>query len=235
MSVWTRIGDLFSSATADAFSTLVEGARSLFEGDKMTRSLVSFSIAIVALSAKMAKADGVVTEDEVNAFRDIFSIPDDQANNVARLYNLAKQDVAGYRAYASQVAGLCGNGATDCPLLVDVLDGLFHIAKADGVIHEKEMGFLDKIAEIFEISPTHYRRIKARHISDGENDAYLQLGADPDWDNEKLKSHFRKLVHDNHPDRLIARGVPEEFVAIANERLAAINAAWETVRAERRI
>ena len=232
MSVWTRIGDLFSSATADAFSTLVEGARSLFEGDKMTRSQVSFSIAIVALSAKMAKADGVVTEDEVNAFRDIFSIPDDQANNVARLYNLAKQDVAGFETYARKVKNLFPDDET---ILEDVLDGLFHIAKADGVIHEKEMGFLDKIAEIFEISPTHYRRIKARHISDGENDAYLQLGADPDWDNEKLKSHFRKLVHDNHPDRLIARGVPEEFVAIANERLAAINAAWETVRAERRI
>ena len=230
MSVWTRLGDLFSSATADAFSTLVEGARSLFEGDKLTRSQVSFSIAMVALSAKMAKADGIVTTDEIEAFRDIFSIPDEQATNVARLFNLAKQDVAGYESYARKVKGLFPD---DEVILEDVLDGLFHIAKADGVIHEKEMDFLDRIAEIFEIAPIHYRRIKARHVEAGERDAYLQLDAEPSWDDEQLKSHYRKLVQENHPDRLIARGVPEEFIAIANERLAAINSAWQIVREER--
>ena len=230
MSVWTRLGDLFSSATADAFSTLVEGARSLFEGDKLTRSQVSFSIAMVALSAKMAKADGIVTTDEIEAFRDIFSIPDEQATNVARLFNLAKQDVAGYESYASQVKTLFPD---ENDILRDVLDGLFHIAKADGVIHEKEMSFLDRIAEIFEIAPIHYRRIKARHVEAGERDAYLQLDAEPSWDDEQLKSHYRKLVQENHPDRLIARGVPEEFIAIANERLAAINSAWQIVREER--
>ena len=230
MSVWTRLGDLFSSATADAFSTLVEGARSLFEGDKLTRSQVSFSIAMVALSAKMAKADGIVTTDEIEAFRDIFSIPDEQATNVARLFNLAKQDVAGYESYARKVKGLFPD---DEVILEDVLDGLFHIAKADGVIHEKEMSFLDRIAEIFEIAPIHYRRIKARHVEAGERDAYLQLDAEPSWDDEQLKSHYRKLVQENHPDRLIARGVPEEFIAIANERLAAINSAWQIVREER--
>lgn len=232
MSVWTRIGDLFSSATADAFSSLVEGTRSLFEGDRLTRKQVSFSIAMVALSAKMAKADGIVTSDEIDAFRDIFSIPDDQATNVARLFNLAKQDVAGYESYARKVKDLFPE---DEVILEDVLDGLFHIAKADGVIHEKEMGFLDRIAEIFDIAAIHYRRIKARHVEAGEGDAYLQLDAEPSWDDEALKAHYRKLVQENHPDRLIARGVPEEFIAIANERLAAINAAWQIVREERGI
>ncbi|MCG6857969.1 MAG: molecular chaperone DjiA [Salaquimonas sp.] len=232
MSVWTRLGDLFSSATADAFSNLFEGARSLFEGDRLTRKQVSFSIAMVALSAKMAKADGIVTPDEIDAFREIFSIPDEQASNVSRLYNLAKQDVAGYESYARKVKGLFPD---DEVILEDVLDGLFHIAKADGVIHEKEMGFLDRIAEIFGISPVHYRRIKLRHVEAGEGDAYVQLDADPHWSDERLKQHFRKLVQENHPDRLIARGVPEEFIAIANERLAAINVAWAIVRAERGI
>ncbi|MEC9343439.1 MAG: molecular chaperone DjiA [Pseudomonadota bacterium] len=232
MSVWSRLGEIFSSATADAFSNLLEGARSVFSGDTLTRRQVSFSIAMVALSAKMAKADGIVTSEEIDAFRDIFQIPDDQAGNVSRLYNLAKQDVAGYESYARQVKDLFPD---DEVILEYVLDGLFHIAKADGVIHEMEQGFLDRIAEIFVIAPAHYRRIKLRHVEAGAGDAYLQLDASSSWDDETLKQHFRTLVKDNHPDRLIARGVPEEFIAIANERLAAINAAWETVRAERGI
>jgi len=232
MSVFTRLGDLLTSATSDAFSNMFEGARSLFEGDRLTRRQVSFSIALVALSAKMAKADGIVTPDEVDAFRQIFQIPDEQAKNVSRLYNLAKQDVGGYESYARKVRDLFPE---DEVILEDVLDGLFHIAKADGVIHEKEMRFLDRVADIFAIAPSHYRRIKLRHIEADGGDAYLQLDADPSWSEEELKQHYRKLVQENHPDRLIARGVPEEFIAIANERLAAINAAWETVRAERGI
>ena len=115
----------------------------MFEGDPETRRKVAFSVAIIALSAKMAKADGVVTENEVDAFREIFEFPPDQGKNVARLYNLARQDVAGYETYAERLSTLCVTCSKNCPVLEDVLDGLFHIAKADGLIHEKEMAFLE--------------------------------------------------------------------------------------------
>ncbi len=226
MSVWARIGDFLTGIKSEGLSGVIEAVRTVFEGDPETRRQVGFSIAMIALSAKMAKADGVVTVDEVDAFRQLFAIPDDEARNVARLYNLAKQDVSGYHAYARQVKNLFPD---DHVILADVMDGLFHIAKADGFIHEREMAFLNDVAGIFELDEREYGRIKLRHMEPEAGDPYVLLGAEREWDFETLKRHYRKMVQDSHPDRLIARGVPPEFVAIANDRLASINDAWETI------
>lgn len=232
MSIWSSLGEFVSGLASQALATAVESVRTIFEGDPMTRRQVGFSIAVIALSAKMAKADGIVTQDEVDAFRDVFDIPADEARNVARVYNLAKQDVTGYEAYARQVRRLFPE---DGDILEDVLDGLFHIAKADGVIHELESEFLERVAVEFGISGPHFSRIRARHAGEGLLDAYAVLGADRNWDDARLKQHYRQLIRDNHPDRMVARGVPEEFLKIANERLAGINRAWSEVAAERRI
>src|SRR5690606_29094837 len=134
MSIWARISEFLSSISTVAMTNVIERVRTVFEGDPEMRRRVAFSIAMIALSAKMAKADGVVTRDEVQAFQQIFIVPADQAKNVARLFDLAKQDIAGFDAYAQRIAGLCGSGQPNCALLEDVLDGLFHIAKADGVV-----------------------------------------------------------------------------------------------------
>lgn len=230
MSVLGRIGEFVAQSAGNAFSAVIETVRHALEGDPATRRQVAFSVAMIALSAKMAKADGVVTPDEVDAFRDIFAIPERQVANVARLYDLAKQDVAGFDSYASQVRALFPD---DPDILEDVMDGLFHIAKADGVVHEMELAFLDEVARIFGIDERSYDRIKQRHVHPEDGDPYLLLEADADWDNETLRRHYRKIVTENHPDRLIARGVPPEFVTIANDRLAAINHAWDVIRAQR--
>ncbi|MEZ5870679.1 MAG: molecular chaperone DjiA [Nitratireductor sp.] len=230
MTVLGRFGEIISTAATGAFSAVIERLRTVFEGDSETRRQVAFSIAMIGLSAKMAKADGIVTPDEVEAFRDIFAIPEKEAQNVARLYNLAKQDVAGFDSYARQVAGLFPG---ETQILEDVMDGLFHIAKADGLMHDKELEFLDYVAVIFNIKGRDYARIKARHLNPDEGDPYLILGADRELGNDALRAHYRQLVKDNHPDMLIARGVPAEFVTIANDRLAAINHAWEQVKLER--
>ena len=119
---------------------------------------------MIALSAKMAKADGVVTQDEVRAFQEIFAVPADEARNVARLYEIANKDIAGFEAYAEQMAEMCGSGRENCAMLAEILDGLFYIATADGVLHEREGDFLKRIAEIFKIDDAHYRSILARHV-----------------------------------------------------------------------
>jgi len=106
MSFWEKLLNAIGSTAGNALSAVVEAIRTVFEGDPETRRKVAFSVAIIALSAKMAKADGVVTENEVNAFRQVFEFPPDQARNVARLYNLARQDVAGYEAYAERLPRL---------------------------------------------------------------------------------------------------------------------------------
>lgn len=232
MTVWSRISDFVSSATVDAFSAVVERVRTVFEGDPHTRRQVAFSIALIALSAKMAKADGVVTKVEVDAFRDIFAVPAPEAANVGRLYNLAKQDIAGFGAYARRIRDLFPG---DDAILVDVMDGLFHIAKSDGMVHEKEMEFIDRVAHVFGIEGPAYDRIRLRHLHPEDGNPYEMMGASPEWDNDKLKSFYRKLVQENHPDRLVARGVPEEFVALANSRLASINTSWASIRRERGI
>ena len=230
MSIWFRMGEYVSAAATQALSAVVESVRTVFEGDPLTRRHVGFSIAMIALSAKMAKADGIVTSEEVEAFQELFEVPESEAENVARVYNLAKRDVSGFDGYANRIRQLFPD---DSEILRDVLDGLFHIAKADGLVHELEMNFIDEVAKVLGIGEGELERIRLRHLHPEDGNPYLLLGADPAWDDKTLKRHYRKLVADNHPDRMIARGVPEEFLKISNDRLACINKVWAHIRAER--
>jgi DnaJ like chaperone protein len=161
----------------------------------------------------------------VNAFCRIFAIPPGEERNVSRVYNLAKRDVAGFQSYAGEVARLF---ADDPTMLEAVLDGLFDIARADGAVHERELAYLAEVARIFGFDAHAFDAVRARHAI-GESDPYLVLGAERSWDFPRLRQHYRRLVAENHPDRLIAHGMPAEFVRIANERLAAINNAWDTI------
>jgi DnaJ like chaperone protein len=180
----------------------------------------------------MAKADGVVTDEEVEAFERIFRVPSGEAANVRRVFNLARQDTAGYEVYAAQVA----RAFRDNPaVLEDILDGLFEIAKADGVLHPGEQQFLERVAEIFGFAPNEFRRIRATHFGPDAGDPYAVLGVDYGADETEIKRTYRMLVRENHPDSLIARGVPEEFVRLATDKLAAINAAYEKILEERGI
>lgn len=229
MSIWSRLGEILTSAVSQGFSAVVEAARTFFEGDPITRKQVAFSIAIVALSAKAAKADGIVTDDEIAAFHELFEVPPEETRNVNRLYNLAMQDVAGFEHYAAQVKRLFPD---DDDILRDVLNALFYIAKADGVIHELELRFIEVVAEIFGLQGRTFEQIKLRNVVPEEGDPYFILGANRDWDYGELKKHYRKLVSENHPDKMVSRGVPQEFLKIANDRLAEINFAWGQIEKE---
>jgi len=191
---------------------------------------IAFTIGVIALGAKMAKADGVVTRDEVAAFRQVFQVPKSEVENVARIFNLAKGDTAGFDAYAAQLAQMFGPRAK---ILEDVLDGLFHIAKADGVVHPAERRFLGQVARRFGFGEAEFARISARHVEPEATDPYVVLGIPREAGNGEIKKHYRRLVRDNHPDQLVARGVPEEFVMIANDRLARINDAYDRIQKER--
>ena len=202
------------------------------EQDGPAENQVAFTVGVIALGAKMAKADGVVTMDEVNAFKEVFKVPEGEMKNVARVFNLAKQDVAGYEAYAEQLATMFKGNRK---LLEDVLEGLFHIAKADEHLHPNEEQFLHQVAKRFGFTDTEFSYIKARHVIASKRNPYDVLGVKPTITNEELKSHYRKLVAENHPDKLMARGVPKEFIAIATEKVATINEAYEMVAKERGI
>ncbi|MGL4405196.1 MAG: TerB family tellurite resistance protein [Notoacmeibacter sp.] len=225
---------MLASTASNAFSSVIEAVRTAFEGDPATRRKVAFSIAMIALSAKMAKADGVVTQPEVTAFYQIFEVPENDRTNVARLYTLAQQDVAGYQSYAAQMAKLCGGSTSDCPVLEDILDGLFHIAKSDGMVHENELGYLENVSSIFGISESHYASILARHVSLGARDPYQILGVERNAPFADVRKNWLRLVRENHPDLMVSRGLPDEFIKIATDRLSAINSAYEQIEREKK-
>ena len=193
---------------------------------------VAFAVGVIALGAKMAKADGVVTIGEVNAFKEVFKVPESEIKIVADIFNLARLDVAGYETYAERLATMFKGNRE---LLEDVLDGLFHIAKADEVLHPRELQFLAGVAKRFGMTDTEFAYVKARHLISAKSDSYAVLGVKPSVTNKELKSHYRNLVAENHPDRLIARGLPEEFLLIATKKVAAINEAYEQIVKERSI
>ncbi|KPF42434.1 TerB family tellurite resistance protein [Rhizobium sp. G187] len=232
-SFFERLLGAVGDAAGNAISNIVEAVRTMFEGDPETRRRVSFSVAIIALSAKMAKADGIVSDAEVQAFRKVFDFPPEEARNVARLYNLARQDVAGFETYARNLANMCRTCDQYCPVLEDIIDALFHIAKADGLVHEKELDFLARIAEIFGLSEERFEQITERHIRlDG--DPYGVLGVTPSDDFATIRRRYRALAAEHHPDRLYARGVPSEFHAVAHHRMARLNAAFSAIEKARR-
>ncbi|PTW58820.1 DnaJ like chaperone protein [Breoghania corrubedonensis] len=229
MSLWSTLAAVASAIQASG-AQLFDRIANLVGGGE-ARNTFAFSAAMIALSAKMAKADGVVTSDEEIAFFSLFDIPPGEERNVARVFDLAKQDVAGFETYARRIASLF----TEQPeTLIDILDGLFHIAKADGYVHEAELAYLERVAEIFSIEERCFQQIRARHVIDGA-DPYKVLGIERSASDAEVKRQYRRQVTESHPDRLIARGVPEEFVRIANDRMAALNEAWRQVSLERGI
>lgn len=232
MYILSSLGVLLRSLPSQGAHTLealFEAIRSLFSGDRETRRQVAFSVGMIALSAKMAKADGVVSQAEIAAFQQIFSIPAQEMRNVFRLYDLAKQDTAGFEAYAAKMRLLCAEGDERCDLLADILDGLFHIAKADGIVHEREIDFLARIADVFRLSEQEFAEIRYRHVTIGEDGPYAVLGVSPAEPMARVRERYLHLVKENHPDKLAARGVPDEFMAIGLARMKAINAAYEVV------
>jgi DnaJ like chaperone protein len=186
--------------------------------------------ALIALSAKMAKADGVVTPEEVVAFREVFRGPSRAARHAGRLFDLARGTTRGFEAYARRVAR---RWRANPALLEDVLDGLFHIAKADGAITADEAVYLERVAEIFGFSEREFRRIRASHGALEAADPYLILGVDPDISDADLRVAWRRMAAQNHPDALVARGAPPELRRLAEEKMAAINAAYQVILQER--
>lgn len=188
------------------------------------RRQVAFSIAAIALSAKMARADGQPSEAEFRAFRRLFQVPPGEEAAVVRFYQQARQSTDGYEAYARQLAQLFGPAA---PILEDLLDALFLIATVDPPVGPAELHYLERVGALFGFSETAFARIRARHIRPPDDDPLVVLGLEPGASVAQIKSAYRRLARQTHPDRLQAAGVPAEFLAVGQARMAALNAAYE--------
>lgn len=229
---WVLGGPLGAIAGALAGHYLVDretDPEAIAAEERDAKSL-AFTIGVIALSAKMAKSDGVVAPVEVEAFRKVFEIKPEDLKEVSEVFDRATYDVAGFESYARQLHKLFeGEPAT----LEDVLHSLAHIAAADGAIHEAEVAYLRQVADIFALDRASVRRAFGRYVRLPEDDPYEILGAEPSAPTEELKRRHRALVAENHPDRALARGLPPAAVRVATSKLASINAAWDAIRAER--
>lgn len=221
---------------------LIRGGRRLFDVNEVEEPVpadqacepdpndVGFTAAVIGLGAKMAAADGRVTDDEIMVFSRVFQTDPKDAPAVRRVFNLARQTVKGYDSYARKIGRKYR--ARPC-LLEGVLDGLFMIAGADGVITADELDYLQTVSDAFGFEPATFRRIKASHMGPDRDDPYDILGVAHDADFQQIRSAYRQLMSDHHPDRLIQNGAPPEFEAAATEKTAIITAAYARIKAER--
>ena len=237
MSIWGKLGGAAAGfAVGGPIGALLGGLAGHFALDRSKSggadpsTDVAFTVGVIALGAKMAKADGQVTTDEVAAFKDVFKVPPGEEQNVARIFNLAKQDIAGYETYAEQLSNMFRDNKA---LLEDVLEGLFHIATADGLLHEDEEHYLKQVAKRFGFTKDEYKVVRARFLPEDQRSPYRVLGVPPDISDADLKAQYRKLMIENHPDKAIARGMPPEFIKIATDKIAAINEAYDEIKQER--
>lgn len=191
----------------------------------------AFSAAVIALSAKMAKADGVAVVVECQTFERFFEPTPDELPRIRRLYDLASQDTAGFEAYAESIARMLKD---EPDLKVNVLECLLMIACADGILHPAEEAFLRTVGHAFDISCEEFKRIRAPFVRDPD-DPYDVLGVAPSASHHEIRSRYIELVQRFHPDRLMARGAQAALVKAATVKLAAINAAYEAIMSGRRV
>ena len=254
MSIWGKIvggaagfaiGGPLGALLGAAAGHVVDGLHDAWagDGDAIARELpgkdhtqtIAFTIGVIALGAKMAKADGTVARSEIDAFKRVFRVSADELKNVGRVFNIAKADSAGFEPYARQLAAMFRDRPA---VLEELLGGLFTIARADGTVHQSELNFLREVANLFGFSAETFERLRRVHgmpdaVGSAAEDPYAILGVARGAADAEIKLAYRRLIREHHPDLLIAQGVPAEFIEVANARMAAINAAYDEIQRAR--
>lgn len=235
MSIWGKVGGaaagfLLGGGPIGAALGALAGHAVFDRTPGDAEKQVIFTIGVTALAAKMAKADGRSTDEEFSAFRRIVHIePGDEAD-VRRVYDMAHETTAGFEGYAAQLGRLF----RDRPgLLEDLLDALFFVAAADGQLHDVELDFLRQVARRFGVSDAAFNNLCSAYGGPCDPDPYALLSIDRGATDAEVRKAYIQAVRENHPDAMIARGAPEEFLKVATEKLARINAAYEDIRKER--
>lgn len=238
MSIWSSIigGAAGGAILGGPIGAIIGAVAGHYIGKKMTdgpgvaTEQITFTIGVIVLSAKMAKADGHVSREEINAFKQAFQVPEGEMKNVARVFNMARKEATGFEPYARQLAKLFRDKPA---MLEELLCILFHIARADNVIHPAELNFLQTVSGLFGFSAAEFDRIRAENLGPDKADPYEILGVSRTASDKEIKSAYRKLIKEHHPDLLASQGLPPEFIEIANEKLSVINVAYDRIEKER--
>ena len=216
------IGGLLGAVAGHAIDTKVLPSYNTREDNYKN---IVFTAGVIALSAKMAKADGKVSKVEILTFRKLVNIPRNNISQVSKLWELAKETTDGYELYAKQIYTLF---QTQTSILERILDLLFEIAKSDGIIKSEELIYLKNVSDIFGFDKKTFDQLFALHKT--ESNPFEILGVSLSDNLEEIQKKWKEMVKSNHPDLLIGQGMPVEFIESANQRLAIINSAFEEIK-----
>ena len=236
MSIW---GSLLGGVIGFSFGGPFGAMLGSFLGGKISRLNSSktignqqnsqdvFALSLIILSAKLSKADGHVSKEELIAVKDKLQIPDSEIDQVAKIFNKAKDESTGYEPYAKQIAEIFRDNIN---VLEEVINILFYIAEADGHVSNDEETMIANIAYIFGLSQKQYQSIKESRKTSDKLNPYIVLESQPTDDLKTIRKNYIKLSKEHHPDLLISKGVPVEVINESKNKMRSINAAWDQVQ-----
>jgi DnaJ like chaperone protein len=239
MSIWGSliggfVGFSFAGPIGALIGSMVGGRISSARRSGFQRSFAPpqqvFAIALIILTAKLAKVDGHVSKEELIAIKDKLKIPDHEIDQVGKIFNKAKEDSLGYEPYARQIAQIYKNNTV---VLDEVINILFYIAEADSNVSNSETAMIKSIAKIFGLSDSQFEGIKESRKSSDKLNPYLVLGCDPNDDFAAIRKKYLLLSKKHHPDILMNKGVPKEVIEESKKKMRAINSAFAQIEKKR--
>ena len=186
-----------------------------------------FALSLIILSAKLSKADGQVSREELIAVKDKLKIPENELDEVGKVFNKAKQESAGYEPYAQQIAQFYKGNLN---VLEEVINVLFYIAESDGHVSDEEEKMIENIAYIFGLTQAQYLSIKESRKSSDKQNPYMVLESSPNDDLQTIRKRYLKLSKEHHPDLLLSKGVPNEVIEESKKTMRSINSAWDQIQ-----
>lgn len=235
MSIWGSliggfVGFSFAGPIGALIGSMVGGRISSARRSGFQQSFAPpqqiFAIALIILTAKLAKADGNVSKEELIAIKDKLKIPDHEIDQVGKIFNKAKKDSLGYEPYARQIAQIYRNNPA---VLDEVINILFYIAEADSNVSDSENTMIKSIANIFGINDSQFEGIKESRKSSDKLNPYIVLGCNPNDDFATIRKKYLLLSKEHHPDVLVSKGVPQEVIEESKKKMRAVNAAFDQI------
>tara|TARA_B100001245_G_scaffold78537_1_gene56008 strand:- start:229 stop:954 length:726 start_codon:yes stop_codon:yes gene_type:complete len=236
MSIWgSLIGGMIGFSLGGPFGMLlgsllggkISRARSRGNFGTFTQPQQIFALSLIVLSAKLSKADGKVSREELVAVKDKLKIPENEIDQVGKIFNKAKEDSTGYEPYAQQIAQIYKGNIN---VLEEVINILFYIAEADGEVSSSELTMIANISKIFGLTQIQFNSIKESRKSSDKLNPYIVLESNPDDDLQSIRKKYLKLSKENHPDLLMSKGVPKEVIDESKNKMRAINSAWDQIQ-----
>ena len=236
MAIWgSLIGGMIGLSLGGPFGMLlgsliggkISRARSSSGFKSFAQPQQIFALSLIVLSAKLSKADGQISKEELIAVKDKLKIPENEIDQVGKIFNKAKEESTGYEPYAQQIAQIYRGNIN---VLEEVINILFYIAEADGNVSNSELKMIEHISQIFGLTEVQFNSIKESRKSSDKLNPYVVLESHPDDAIEIIRKRYLKLSKEHHPDLLMSKGVPQEIIDESKAKMRAINSAWDQVQ-----